>query len=163
MPDQNAVVALTDQRWFGFLSEQAIDGRLDEVNFWRPRAQTEFRALSAGEPLFFRLHHPLNSIVGYGFFAVAARIPISLAWEVFGQANGAPTEDAFLTAIAEYRQQTRADLLLSDNDLACVILREVRFLAPEQRLDWGETREWTPNIVAYKTYDLARGPGTALA
>src|SRR5690349_12655099 len=45
-----AVVAVTDQRWFDFLSRSAVNGRLDEVNFWRPMAQTEFRSLSAGEP-----------------------------------------------------------------------------------------------------------------
>ena len=70
MAGRNAVVALTDQRWYEFLRGLAAGGRLDEVNFWRPLAQTEFRSLSPGEPFFFRLKHPLNAIAGYGFFAL---------------------------------------------------------------------------------------------
>ncbi len=163
MADQNAVVAVTDQRWFDFLSQKASDGRLDEVNFWRPLAQTQFRALSAGEPFFFRLHHPTNAIVGYGFFAAATRIPIDLAWDAFGWANGASTREAFLNRIAEFRRQTPAELLLHGNDLTCLVLREVRFLLPDQWLVWREDRDWKPNIVAYKHYDLAHGSGTALA
>ena len=163
MADQNTAVAVTDQRWFDFLSKETIDGRLDEVNFWRPLAQNKFRLLSSGEPLFFRLRHPINSIVGYGFFSTATRIPITLAWDAFGRANGASTRDGFLNRIAEYRRQTPAELLLHGRDLTCVILREVHFLLPDQWLLWREDRDWQPNIVAFKGYDLARGSGTALA
>ncbi|MCJ7510982.1 MAG: hypothetical protein MUP14_08885 [Dehalococcoidia bacterium] len=46
MAGQNAVVALIDSHWFEFLQSVAVDGRLDEVNFWRPLAQTEFRPLA---------------------------------------------------------------------------------------------------------------------
>lgn len=69
MSGRSAVVALTDRRWFDFLRSRAIDGRLDEVNFWRPKAQTEFRSLQPGEPFFFRLKSPVNAIAGYGFFS----------------------------------------------------------------------------------------------
>ena len=31
-------VALTDKAWFDFLAKQAVDGVVDEVNFWSPRA-----------------------------------------------------------------------------------------------------------------------------
>jgi hypothetical protein len=34
-----ALVANTDRRWSDFLSSIASDGRLDEVNFWRPQSQ----------------------------------------------------------------------------------------------------------------------------
>ena len=36
----SAVVGVTDQRWFDFLASRAVNGRLDEVNFWRPLAQS---------------------------------------------------------------------------------------------------------------------------
>ena len=61
MATQNAVVALTDGRWFEFLRNLSADGRLDEVNFWRPLGQTEFKSLAPGEPFFFRLKYPVNS------------------------------------------------------------------------------------------------------
>jgi hypothetical protein len=40
-------VGITDRDWFDFLSR--LNG-LDEVNFWQPSAQQQFRALQIGEP-----------------------------------------------------------------------------------------------------------------
>ena len=45
---------------------------LDEVNFWQPGSNTQFRALSPGELLLFKLHSPDNFIVGGGVFGLAA-------------------------------------------------------------------------------------------
>jgi len=73
MANQLAVVANTDQRWFEYLSSVARKGGLDEVNFWRPLAQAEFKAIEAGQPLYLRLKHPINAIAGYGYFAHATR------------------------------------------------------------------------------------------
>jgi putative restriction endonuclease len=163
MPDQNAVVALTDRPWFEFLSQEATNGRLDEANFWRPLAKTGFGALSQGDPLVFRLKSPVNAIAGYGFYASTQRIPINIAWEAFGQANGAPTREAFVERIAGYRNVTPEDLQLSGEDVTCVMLLEAHFLQPEQWVPWGEDREWKSNIMASKSYDLTNGSGTALA
>lgn len=60
MSRKGAVVALTDRRWFDFLRSRATNGRLDEVNFWRPKARTEFRSLQPGEPFYFRLKSRAN-------------------------------------------------------------------------------------------------------
>lgn len=164
MPGQNAVVALTDQRWYEFLSAVSADGgRLDEVNFWRPLAQTEFRSLSPGEPFFFRLKHPINAVAGYGFFAHGTRLPIQLAWDAFRERNGDPTFERFLGRIAEYRQESPAETALGSRDVTCLILREVRFLPESQWLSWDEGRAWHKNIVAFKRYDLTVGHGLALA
>ena len=163
MAGQNAVVALTDQRWFEFLRDLSTDDQLDEVNFWRPLAQTEFRSLSPGEPLFFRLKHPINAIAGYGFFAHAARLPIELAWDAFQERNGDPTLERFVSRIAEYRHESPLETTLGDREVTCLMLREVRFLQDPERLRWGPDRDWHPNIVAFKAYDLALGHGLALA
>ena len=61
---------------------------LPEVNFWAPSG-TEFKALQPGELFLFKLHAPRNFIVGGGVFAHANVLPCSLAWEAFGEANGA--------------------------------------------------------------------------
>jgi hypothetical protein len=61
---------------------------LEEVNFWAPSA-TPFKALTPGELFLFKLHAPDNFIVGGGVFAYANVHPCSLAWEAFGEANGA--------------------------------------------------------------------------
>ena len=163
MNAQRAVVALTDERWFEYLRGVAQGGRLDEVNFWRPRAQSEFSALKPGEPFFFRLKHPLNAVAGYGFFAHFALLPIDVAWQAFGTSNGDASIDRFASRIAEYRRETPAEVVLGRRPLACVLLRECRFLPEGDWLRWREEMDWHPNIVAFKSYDLSSGPGLALA
>jgi putative restriction endonuclease len=163
MAAQNAVVALTDGRWFDFLRDLSAVGRLDEVNFWRPLAQTEFKSLAPGEPFFFRLKYPVNAIAGYGFFAHATRVPIQLAWEAFRERNGDPTFERLVSRIAEYRRESPLETALGARELTCLILREVRFFPKQEWLSWEEDREWHPSIVAFKTYDLASANGAALA
>ena len=58
------------------------------MNFWAPSA-ANFRALQPGEMFLFKPHAPRNVIVGGGIFAYANALPCSLAWEAFGEANGA--------------------------------------------------------------------------
>jgi len=163
LASRNGVVAVTDDRWFAFLRSQNPDGQLDEVNFWRPLAQTAFRALDSGEPLFFRLKHPINAIVGFGFYAHATRLPIHMAWDAFGTSNGDATYERFLGRIAEYRRETPAEVALGARELTCIILRSVSFLSEEQWVPWGAGEEWSHNIVAFKAYDLDRQPGLRLA
>lgn len=81
------VVALTDPEWFEHLRRKPD---LPEVNFWAPSGRS-FRALTAGEVFLFRLHAPHSVIVGGGVFVHADTLPCSLAWEAFGEANGADT------------------------------------------------------------------------
>jgi len=81
-----ALVGVTDNDRFDFLSR--LPG-IDEVNFWQPHAGQAFKALSPGEPFLFKLHAPLNYIAGGGFYAHSTTLPISLAWDAFGEKNGA--------------------------------------------------------------------------
>jgi putative restriction endonuclease len=156
-----AVVAVTDQRWFEFLSSVSLDGRLDEVNFWRPMG-LGFRALSPGEPFFFRLKHPVNAIAGYGYFAHFTLLPIRQAWVTFEQRNGDVTFAGFLNRIAEYRKETPSETVLGTKPVGCIVLREVRFLRQAEWVPWGTRDDWSPNIVAYRGYDLAAGAGQKL-
>ena len=54
-------VGITDFDWFLL---HASKDSVDEVNFWRPSSQTNFKVLQRGEPFLFRLHAPRNYIVG---------------------------------------------------------------------------------------------------
>ena len=81
-----AFVGVTDNDWFFFLSGLP---RIDEVSFWQPSGSTLFRRLSPGEPFLFKLHSPHNYIAGGGFFAHSTILSVSLAWETFGEKNGA--------------------------------------------------------------------------
>jgi len=88
-------VGITDRDWFDFLSH--LDG-LDEVNFWQPSGQQQFRALQIGEPFLFKLHSPDDYIVGGGFFSHFTILPASIVWQAFGEKNGARTEEEMRTA-----------------------------------------------------------------
>ena len=81
-------VAITDGDWFSYLSSA---GPLDEVNFWQPSGNVQFKALQPGEPFLFKLYSPHDFVVGGGFFSHFTILPVSLAWKSFGQENGAPT------------------------------------------------------------------------
>jgi hypothetical protein len=71
-------VGITDRDWFDFLS--GLDG-LDEVNFWQPSGNVQFRA----EPFLFKLHNPDDFIVGGGFFSHFTILPASIVWKAFGE------------------------------------------------------------------------------
>jgi len=75
------------------------------LNFWKPSSQLGFKVLQWGEPFLFKLHAPRNFIVGGGFFTKFLRLPVSLAWETFGEANGARSLDEVRIRIAKYRKQ----------------------------------------------------------
>jgi putative restriction endonuclease len=81
-----AAVGITDRGWFESLHRMPS---LDEVNFWQPSPGGAFAALQPGEPFLFKLHRPMDRIVGGGFYARYERIPISVVWEAFGIKNGA--------------------------------------------------------------------------
>jgi putative restriction endonuclease len=58
-------VSVTDKDWF---AAQSSRSNVEEVNFWRPSPNAMFKALDPGEVFLFKLHAPLNFIVGGGFF-----------------------------------------------------------------------------------------------
>src|SRR5262249_41958357 len=122
----NLVIAVTDDDWFEMLRRQP---NLAEVNFWAPSAAS-FRALQPGQLFLFKLHAPRNAIVGGGIFAYANALPCSLAWEAFGEANGARSAREMRTRIARYRRTNPIDR--SDFEIGCRILTQPFFF--EERI-----------------------------
>src|SRR5229473_8432165 len=116
------VVAVTDDDWFEMLRTRPD---LAEVDFWAPGA-APFRALQPGELFLFKLHAPLNFIVGGGVFAYANAIPCSLAWEAFGDANGAASLAEMRRRIVKYRRTNADDR--NDFEIGCRILTQPFFL-----------------------------------
>ena len=110
------VVAVTDRGWFDHLRRRPD---LAEVNFWAP-SDVSFKALQPGELFLFKLRAPVDRIVGGGVFAYATTLPCSLAWEAFGEANGA----ASLPAMRQRIAGLRSDRAVSREDFAigCRIL-----------------------------------------
>ena len=153
------VVANTDYGWFSHFRPKDRLARIDEVNFWQPTSRQSFGALKRGQPFFFRLKKPHYAIAGFGLFARFDRLPVGLAWDVFGQRNGFPDETSFLDAMTKFRQKMDDPL---GQDLNCIVLQEVVFLPPRHWIPWRASEGWSPNIVRFKMFDLAEGAGRLL-
>lgn len=142
-------VAVTDGDWFSFLAARP---HLDEVNFWRPGSRA-FSALTPGEPLIFKLHYPINKIVGWGFFLHAPDpLPLSFVWDAFGEKNGATSLAEMQARVSKYRRGA----VEPDPAIGTTVLVEPTFLSPDRWID--APADWSPNIVSGKRYDLASEP-----
>jgi len=148
-------VGVTDNDWFQFLSAQPD---IDEVNFWQPGGKAQFRALDPGDPFFFKLHSPLNFIVGGGFFAHSTILPVSLAWEAFGIKNGASSLLEMRLRVEKYRRNI--SLSIEDYNVGCILLTQPFFF---DQSDWIPIPpDFSLNIVQGKTYNLTHDHGRVL-
>lgn len=144
-------VGVTNDGWFRFLA----DRKPDEVNFWRPRSQTDFKALQPGDIFLFKLHSPLDFIAGGGVFVRHSLLPLPLAWQAFGEKNGVPDFETFERRILEHRDQS--ELV---RQLGCTILVQP-FFWPRER--WIPVpSDWKKNIVTGKGYSIDSPAGLAL-
>lgn len=150
-----AWVGITDGDWYRFLAGRPD---LDEVNFWQPGGTREFRRLTVGQPFLFKLHAPENFIVGGAFFRYNTLLPATAAWEAFGDKNGAGAFDEMRRRIERYRR-VPADPH-ADYTIGCILLQAPFFF---DREDWiPAPRDFHPNIVQGKTYDLTTDIGKHL-
>jgi putative restriction endonuclease len=138
-------VGITDWDWYTYLSAQTP---LDEVNFWRPSGERQFRALQSGEPFLFKLHSPRNFIVGGGFFRYFTGLPVSFAWTTFGRKNGARTEQEMRARIERYRRFYAGSA--EDYQIGCILLQDPFFFDQD---DWIPATDWDQNIVQGRGYD----------
>ncbi|MFC2172545.1 HNH endonuclease [Acidobacteriota bacterium] len=143
-------VGVTDNEWFSYLAQI----KPDEVNFWRPSGKG-FKALEIGAPFLFKLHSPLNYIVGGGFFVRSEQLPLSLSWEAFGDKNGASSYLDLLRLIQGRRRDDHPD-----PEIGCIILNEPFFF---RRDSWiPAPANWKPNIVTGKGYSTNTAIGRSI-
>ena len=142
-------VGVTDDEWFRFLAARPEVSRA-EVNFWRPSGGNAFRALTPGEPFFFKTHAPHNRVVGGGFFSGFAALPVSEAWQMFGEANGVTNLQRMRERIAHYRREPIGPH--EDPVIGCVFVRDVTFFADDMAQD--PPPGFALNIVQGKGYDM---------
>ena len=148
-------VGITDNDWFRFLRSLPD---LDEVNFWQPGGTHQFRALQVGELFLFKLHSPENVIAGGGFFTHTSLLPTSLAWEAFGEKNGATSLDEVRRRVEKYRR-TQTDPH-QDYTIGCIILQDPFFFDDRDFIPVPD--DFHPNIVQGKGYDTTSENGRAL-
>ena len=146
-------VANTHSDWFDFLAKK---GRWEEVNFWNPSDYYAFRG-EPGAPFFFRLKSPRNAIGGFGFVSGFSRLPEWLAWECFGEGNGAATFAEMQDRLRAIREQNAIAVGRDLKQIGCIILATSVFFPKElwvrQPSDWGRQN------LRYKRYDLTEGEG----
>lgn len=146
-------IANTDQKWFEFLRSLPPQ---EEVNFWNPSDHYMFRG-QVGSPFLFRLKAPVNMIGGFGIVAWADRMPEWLAWECFGQGNGASTLDAMRAQIGRLREKSDIQKRDTLDQIGCIILSRPVFFP--QDLWIPQPTDWQKANLRYAKYDLTVGEG----
>lgn len=145
-------VGVTDYSWYSFLKES----KPDEVNFWQPSGNDQFRVLQPGELFLFKLKGRENAIAGGGFFARFSILPNFLAWEAFGEKNGANEFEDFYKPIDLYKKRNN----IHHTNIGCIILSDPFFFEQE---DWIQVpSDWASNIVRGKSYTDATPIGRNL-
>jgi putative restriction endonuclease len=137
-------IGVTDTKWYNFLSKQSPE----DVNFWQPGGKASFKVITPGAPFLFKLKNPINAIGGIGFFSAHSILPISMAWDVFGDRNGAATKEEFYNSILRLRHGSNT--LIENPNIGCIVLTNPIFFHED---DWISIPEdWSPNIVQGKSY-----------
>lgn len=141
---------VTDNSWYAHLS--ALPG-IDEVNFWHPNGSPPFKNAPEGTPFLFKLKSPNHHIAGGGFLVKYEALPIRLAWEAFGEKNGASTYEAFSRLILSARGRGPEMM----KDVGCSILGEPFFF---DRRDWiPMSADFAGSVVRGKFFDSTEPDG----
>ncbi|MCK9367040.1 MAG: HNH endonuclease [Metallibacterium scheffleri] len=135
-------VGVTDNDWFKFLAAR----KLDEVNFWQPSSRPLFSDAPTGLPFLFKLKRPHNHIAGGGFYVAHTTLPVTLAWEIFGEKNGAASFDQLQSLLGPLRQHQAAT-----NEIGCTVLSSPFFFPQSEWIK--DPAGWAQNIVRGKMYD----------
>lgn len=145
-------LGVTDNRWFNFVSSRGFD----EVNFWQPSDRAPFSTLPPGIPFLFKLKRPHNHIAGGGFFSHYTSLPLSQAWDFFGQENGAESFRHFAELIAD---NAHAEVS-SDRKIGCTVVSNVFYLPREK---WIPVDGLFPGpVMVGKQYESTEGSGAVL-
>lgn len=141
----NAIFAVTDPDWLKTLAET----QASEVNFWQPRPTRA--AQLPGTPYIFKVRGS-NRIGGFGFFSYWTEMPLSIAWETFGPANGVRSLPEMRRRVNVLRRNAE-----DDDRIGCVVLSDVVILAPSENV--AAPSDWKPNTVRIAGYDMTTGEG----
>ncbi|NTW33194.1 MAG: HNH endonuclease [Bacteroidetes bacterium] len=145
-------LGVTNNNWFRYLSKI----NPEDINFWQPGGSVSFKVLQSGAPFLFKLKSPLNAIGGIGFFSSHTFLPLSVAWDAFGNRNGCETYDEFNKLILQYR----SDKFNINPTIGCIVLTNPIFFKEE---DWIKTpSDWGQSIVQGKSYDTSDEIGQSI-
>jgi putative restriction endonuclease len=142
-------LGVTDINWYNYLSRQDRD----DVNFWQPGGNLAFRVLSGGQPFLFKLKSPANAIAGVGFFSSHTFLPLSMAWDVFGNGNGCTSLEQLQGMILPLRK----DRSNPNPTIGCIVLTNPIFFRKEDWIDVPE--DWKTSTQQGKSYSIESETG----
>lgn len=144
-------VGTTDANWYRFLSAK----KPDEVNFWQPSSRAAFKSGPVGMPFVFKLKKPFNHIAGAGFYMARSVLPVNLAWEIFGDKNGAASLSEFRSILAAFSKSDGWNA-----SITCQVIANPVFF---DQSDWLDSPPgWSSNIVQGKMYDSTTADGAVI-
>lgn len=146
-------VAVTHSDWFNYLARRPF---WEEINFWRPSAHHAFKG-APGSPFFFKLKAPHNAIGGFGLVTKFSRLPDWLAWECFGEANGAASFAEMEQRLDEIRTRNRFIDAGPIPQIGCILLSSAVFFPRDMWID--QPSDWAPRNLTYQRYSLDEGEG----
>lgn len=146
------LVGVTDNKWFDYLSH----AEADEVNFWHPSGKAPFSNLEQGAPFLFKLKRPFNHIAGGGYFLKSTTLPLSMAWDAYGEKNGASSRVEFEKMIRSYTKNRD----VRDPEIGCTLLTAPFFWSKERWI--ADPIGWSKNIVTGKLYNTNQADGSNL-
>jgi putative restriction endonuclease len=149
-------VAVTHSDWFDLLARQP---RREEVNFWSPSDYYAFHG-SPGAPFFFKLKAPRNAIGGFGYVASFSRLPEWLAWECFGEGNGAESLHDLKHRLGAIRERNELRGAGGPSQIGCIVIVQATFFPPDQWIP--QPTDWAARNLRYKKYDLSQGEGARI-
>lgn len=144
-------VGVTDNTWFSYLASKGFD----EVNFWQPSATPPFKGAPVGMPFLFKLRKPYNHIAGGGFFVTYSVLPVTVAWEYFGEKNGAASIDDFRSMLGPLSRGKGIA-----GEIGCTVLANPFFFPHEQWI--AQPSGWSSSIVRGKMYQVGETDGSSI-
>lgn len=145
-----AYVGFTDHSWAEFLAQRP---HLEEINFWRPSSGQAFKRIDTGDLFLFKTRYPRNRIVGGAVFSRFARVPLSRAWEAFGEGNGRKTPGELRDALNRYRIKEGNPPIAPGDDplIGCIMLRDPVFF--DESTTFPAPPDFAKSLVQGKGYD----------
>ncbi len=149
----NGYVAITDHDWYTHLRAKED---WEEVNFWQPSSHGLLNP-PIGMPFFFKLRVKFGSpIVGFGHFAWRSKLPAWMAWDSFGQANGASDRAAMFERIGRLRREVVIDPT-GAFEIGCLLISRPVFF---EEHEWVRAPvDWPASTERGKMYNLQAGEG----
>jgi putative restriction endonuclease len=132
--------------------QQLLSIGAQEANFWQPRPALLRQEI--GTPWIFKVRGS-DRIAGYALFSYYSVMPVGVAWETFGTANGVAS---FAEMLARIRSLRHTDSAV--DAVGCVVLSNLVILPRHGYI--AAPSDWKQNTVRGQYYDMSVGDGARI-